>query len=139
MNMLLILLGSTLLLVGGALLLTAAWGVLRLPDALSRQHAATKAGTLAIATVCLGALLLQPDWAWAWRLALLVGFLFVTLPLASLLLARAAFLERASGMLEAARTRHAGRRRSRRSGAADAESGARDPIGHGDPRRRSGR
>ena len=93
MNMLLILLGSTLLLVGGALLLTAAWGVLRLPDALSRQHAATKAGTLAIATVCLGALLLQPDWAWAWRLALLVGFLFVTLPLASLLLARAALRE----------------------------------------------
>ena len=67
MSALLDLLGSILLLAGGALLLAAAWGVLRLPDALSRQHAATKAGTLAIATVCLGALLLQPGWAWAWR------------------------------------------------------------------------
>ena len=38
---------------GAALLVIAAWGVIRLPDALSRQHAATKAGTLALALVLL--------------------------------------------------------------------------------------
>ena len=36
-------LGLALCLLGAVLLLIAAWGVVRLPDALSRQHAATKA------------------------------------------------------------------------------------------------
>ncbi len=84
-----------LLLVGlGALsLLIAAWGLIVLPDALSRQHAATKAGTLALALVLLGSGLLHPDAAWIWRLALILLFLLVTLPLASHLLARAAVEE----------------------------------------------
>ena len=45
---------SVFLLAGGVLLLIAAWGVIALPDALSRQHAATKAGTFALAMVCIG-------------------------------------------------------------------------------------
>ena len=49
---------ATLLLIAGAVLLVlAAWGVIALPDALARQHAATKAGTLALVLVCLGAAL----------------------------------------------------------------------------------
>ncbi len=85
---------AALLLVAGALLLVvAAWGVITLPDALSRQHAATKAGTLALALVCLGALLLMPDGEWLWRLLLILGFLLATLPVASHLLARAAVRE----------------------------------------------
>ena len=93
MNTLLSVFGSALLLAGGVLLLTAAWGVLRLPDALSRQHAATKAGTLALSTVLCGAGLLHPNLDWGWRLALLLGFLLATLPVASHLLARAALRE----------------------------------------------
>ena len=85
---------ASLLLGGGAILLViAAWGVITLPDALSRQHAATKAGTLALALVVLGAWLLVPSADWAWRLALILGFLIVTLPVASHLLARAAVVE----------------------------------------------
>lgn len=87
------LLGALLLVLGGLLLVLAAWGVIVLPDALARQHAATKAGTLALALVCIGALLLMPDAAWAWRLALILGFLLATLPVASHLLARAAVRE----------------------------------------------
>lgn len=77
------------------LLVVAAWGVITLPDALSRQHAATKAGTLALALACIGAWLLEPSIAWAWRLSLILGFLIITLPVASHLLARAAVEEAA--------------------------------------------
>lgn len=86
---------------GAVLLVIAAWGVIILPDALSRQHAATKAGTLAIALVTLGAWMLVPTAEWAWRLGLILGFLLVTLPVASHLLARAAVVE--AGLDEAIR------------------------------------
>lgn len=84
------LLGQGLCLLGTVVLLIAAWGVMRLPDALSRQHAATKAGTLALFAFILGAGLLMPEPAWLARLALLLIVLLLTLPLASHALARAA-------------------------------------------------
>jgi multicomponent Na+:H+ antiporter subunit G len=87
------LLAAVLLLGGGVLLVVAAWGVIRLPDALSRQHAATKAGTLAVSLVCLGAMLAAGEAAWTARLAVIVVFLLLTLPVASHLLARAALRE----------------------------------------------
>lgn len=86
-------LAAWLLVAGGLLLVVAAWGVIMLPDALSRQHAATKAGTLALALVCVGAMLAMRDIGWTWRLALILGFLLATLPVASHLLARAAVRE----------------------------------------------
>lgn len=86
-------LASSLLLAGGALLVVAAWGVIRLPDALSRQHAATKAGTLAVALVCLGGMLMAGEVAWTVRFVAIVVFLLLTLPVASHLLARAAVRE----------------------------------------------
>lgn len=96
--------GLLLVLAGGVALVIAAWGVLILPDALSRQHAATKAGTLALATICLGAALLATDAQWTWRLGLIFVFLLATLPVASHLLARAAVQEAGlEGMIEAAR------------------------------------
>jgi len=73
-----------------SILLIAALGVYRLPDALARQHAATKAGTLSLALFALGVGLLVWDWAWAWRLIVLVLILLAVLPLASHALARAA-------------------------------------------------
>lgn len=91
------LLATLFLLAGAALLVIAAWGVIALPDALARQHAATKAGTLALVLVCLGAGIAVAHAGdageWAWRLGLIVVFLWITLPLASHLLARAAVRE----------------------------------------------
>jgi len=85
---------AMLLVAAGSLtLVIAAWGVLVLPDALSRQHAATKAGTLALSLICLGAALFAMDSAWAWRLGLILAFLLATLPVASHLLGRAAVRE----------------------------------------------
>lgn len=91
--MMLMTLGCVLLAAGAVLLVIAAWGVIVLPDALARQHAATKAGTLALTLVCTGAMLVAQDAAWTWRLLLTVGFLLATLPVASHLLARAAVRE----------------------------------------------
>ncbi|WP_119287771.1 cation:proton antiporter [Azohydromonas sediminis] len=88
-------LAAVLITAGAVLLVIAAWGVITLPDALARQHAATKAGTLALALVCVGAAAAVPQADWAWRLALIVGFLLATLPVASHLLARAAVREAA--------------------------------------------
>ncbi|MEJ5210193.1 MAG: monovalent cation/H(+) antiporter subunit G [Burkholderiales bacterium] len=83
------------------LLLIAAAGILRLPDALARQHAATKAATLAVSLFALGLMLVAwgSGWGWAWigRLALLVLILLLTLPLASHALARAGVAERQQG------------------------------------------
>ncbi len=86
-------LGVLLMAVGSVLLGSAAWGVIVLPDALSRQHAATKAGTLAVALICGGAAIAAADSEWTWRLLLVIAFLLATLPVASNLLARAAVRE----------------------------------------------
>ena len=78
-------------------LLIAAIGVLRLPDALSRQHAATKAATIGVVlfAVGLGLAALGEGWGGGWliRLGLIVLLLLATLPLASHALARAALAE----------------------------------------------
>ena len=87
------LVGIILCIAGSVLLLIAAWGVVRLPDALSRQHAATKAGTFALAAFILGAGLLMPEPAWIGRLAALMLLLLITLPIASHALARATLRE----------------------------------------------
>jgi multicomponent Na+:H+ antiporter subunit G len=81
---------------GTLILLIAALGLLRLPDALTRQHAATKAATLGVSLFAIGSALLIGDAAWSWRIVVLLGLLFVTLPIASHALARAAVGEAAA-------------------------------------------
>lgn len=83
-------LGWALVILGAALLAVAALGLLRLPNALARQHAATKAATLALGVMLAGLALLQPSLAWWTRIAALVGVLAATVPIASHALARAA-------------------------------------------------
>lgn len=109
---------AALLAAGAALLVVAAWGVIALPDALARQHAATKAGTLAVSLVCLGAMAAVPEPGWIGRIAAILGFLLVTLPVASHLLARAAVRE--AGLEAAVES-------ARRVGGAEA-CGARPPA-----------
>lgn len=75
---------------GAILLVVSAVGLFRLPDALARQHAATKGTTLAVGLLLLGVgLHLNQPAVWL-RVGLLLGFLVFTLPVASHLLARAA-------------------------------------------------
>jgi Multisubunit Na+/H+ antiporter, MnhG subunit len=75
---------------GVLLLLVAAAGLFLLPDALARQHAATKSGTLALGLILAGAALYAGDAGWTWRVLAILVLLVITLPVASHMLARAA-------------------------------------------------
>lgn len=75
---------------GVLLLLIAAAGLFLLPDALARQHAATKSGTLALGLILLGTALYAGDAGWTWRVIAILVLLVITLPVASHMLARAA-------------------------------------------------
>jgi multicomponent Na+:H+ antiporter subunit G len=83
-------LGAGLIGLGALFLLFSAIGVLVLPDALSRQHAATKAVTLSLALILVGAMFVAREAAWSVRLAGILALLLLTLPVASHMLARAA-------------------------------------------------
>lgn len=91
--------GAVVAIAGIALLIVAALGLFRLPDALARQHAATKSVTLALGLVLVGLALHQqgsdPALAGAWwsRVAVTLLLLLATLPVASHMLARAAARE----------------------------------------------
>lgn len=88
--------GWLLCVLGIVVILVAALGLIRLPDALSRQHAATKAGTVAVILFATGVALVVQDSAWTWRLLAIVVLLLLTLPLASHALSRAAAREMSS-------------------------------------------
>lgn len=88
--------GVALAACGSVLLIVAAAGLFLLPDALARQHAATKGGTLALSAILLGTALAGGDAGWWWRVGVIVPLLFVTLPVASHMLARAAAREQYS-------------------------------------------
>ena len=79
------------------LLIISAIGILRLPSALARQHAVTKAATLSLSLLILAILLhaVHMGWSsdWVVKLSLLLGFLLLTLPLASHTLARSSLYE----------------------------------------------
>jgi multicomponent Na+:H+ antiporter subunit G len=80
-----------LMLLGAAFMLLAGVGILRLPDLFMRLQAATKASTLGIACVLLGAALHFQDLAVTVRAVLAIGFFFMTAPIGAHLIARAAY------------------------------------------------
>jgi monovalent cation/proton antiporter MnhG/PhaG subunit len=83
-------------LAGVAFLLVAAIGVLRLPDPFMRMHAATKAGTLGAGLVVIFAAVYLGDIDAKMIAAGIVVFLLGTLPVASHLLGRAAYVSGAA-------------------------------------------
>jgi multicomponent Na+:H+ antiporter subunit G len=91
--------GAVLAIAGIVLMVVAAFGLVRLPDALARQHAATKSVTLALGLVLLGLAVHQhgidPALSGAWwaRVGVIVLLLLLTLPVAAHMLARAAARE----------------------------------------------
>jgi multicomponent Na+:H+ antiporter subunit G len=85
--------GGLICLAALLILLIAAVGIVRLPDALARQHAATKAATLAVSIFAIGIGVWTWNGAWAWRLTLITVILLLTIPLASHALARSGLAE----------------------------------------------
>ncbi|MGP1345212.1 MAG: monovalent cation/H(+) antiporter subunit G [Phycisphaerales bacterium] len=82
---------SALLWIGSTFCLLAAIGILRMPDVYTRMQAATKAGTLGVACIILGVAAHFGSLATAAEAFLIVAFLFLTAPVASHLIARAAY------------------------------------------------
>ncbi|MDJ0925939.1 MAG: Na+/H+ antiporter subunit E [Acidimicrobiia bacterium] len=86
------LLGGTLIALGTALSVLAAWGVLNFPSALSRMHAATKSASLGLALIGIGAGIAAGSWGLVGIGVLVTTFLFITAPISGHLVGRATYL-----------------------------------------------
>jgi multicomponent Na+:H+ antiporter subunit G len=82
-------LAGLLLLGGGAFCLIAAIGIIRLPDALTRMHASTKAGTLGSTLVLVAAMLVFQEGIVTTKGIAAVLFLLLTAPIAAHMIGRA--------------------------------------------------
>lgn len=83
--------GCVLLVLGAAFSLVAAIGVVRLPDLLTRMHAASKAGAVGGGLVLLAVALMSFDLGIAVRAIMGVSFLLLTTPVAAHILAKASY------------------------------------------------
>jgi multicomponent Na+:H+ antiporter subunit G len=77
--------------VGSTFALVAAVGVLRMPDVFTRMQASTKASTLGLGCLAVGAALHLGDPASAIRLLSIGAFLLLTTPVSAHVIARAAY------------------------------------------------
>lgn len=84
-------LSSVLLLSGALLAVIAGAGLHRFTDVFARMHAATKPATLGLALVLTGAALRMPDSGSVAKLVLVILLQFVTAPVGSHLVGRAAY------------------------------------------------
>lgn len=75
---------------GVALMLISSIGILRLPDVLSRMHAVGKAATLGVSALLLSAGIFFGG-GQIWRMIALIALFFVTAPVATTAMARAAY------------------------------------------------
>ena len=83
------LIGSIIVFIGAVFLFSAGLGMFRMPDALSRIHAGTKATTLGNTLVLVGMAIYQPEWSL--KLLVIVYFVLMTNPISSHALAHAAY------------------------------------------------
>jgi multicomponent Na+:H+ antiporter subunit G len=79
------------------LMIIAAIGVTRLADAMSRQHAVTKAGTISVGIMAISlssyAIFVELGSGWIIRLIVLLLLLLISIPIASNAIARSALYE----------------------------------------------
>ena len=77
--------------VGSSFAFLAALGVLRMPDVFTRMQASTKASTLGLGCLLLGAALQFADLASIIRVVSIAAFTLLTTPVSAHLIARAAY------------------------------------------------
>lgn len=84
---------AAFILIGAFLSLVTAFGLIRLPDVYTRNHAASKAATLGVMSILLGTFLYfyLEEGHFNSRLLLGIAFIFVTSPVAGHLISRAAY------------------------------------------------
>ena len=79
------------LLSGAFFMLVAAIGILKLPDLYQRLHASSKAATLGVALLLLGAALHSGDMGVVTRCVMAIAFFMATAPVGAHLITRAAY------------------------------------------------
>jgi multicomponent Na+:H+ antiporter subunit G len=79
-------------LTGSAFSLLAAIGVVRMPDVFTRMQASTKASTLGLGCLLVGAALQMGDFASLIRVASIGAFVLLTTPVAAHVIARASYV-----------------------------------------------
>jgi multicomponent Na+:H+ antiporter subunit G len=79
-------------LTGSAFALLAALGTIRMPDVFTRMQASTKASTLGVGCLLIGAAVQMGDFASCVRLASIGAFVLLTTPVAAHMIARASYL-----------------------------------------------
>ena len=77
---------------GSAFALLASVGVLRMPDVFTRMQASTKASTLGLGCLLIGAAVQLGDLACFIRVGSIGGFILLTTPVAAHVIARASYL-----------------------------------------------
>lgn len=82
---------SALIVLGGAFMLLASVGVVRMPDLFMRMQAATKAATLGAGCMLLAVAVHFDDLGVTTRALLVIAFVFLTAPVAAHVIARAAY------------------------------------------------
>ncbi len=105
---------AILWLTGSAFALLAAIGVVRMPDVFTRMQASTKASTLGLGFLLVGAAIQMGDFASFIRLATIGAFVLLTTPVAGHVIARASYfadvpLWKGTLLDERRRVPHAGR------------------------------
>lgn len=83
--------GSVLILIGASFTLTAAIGLVRLPDVLNRMHAGSKPQTLGFLMLCVGLSLVLREGSATAMLAVAACLQLVTSPVATQVMAKAAY------------------------------------------------
>lgn len=85
------LIGGVLVALGVGLIAAAGLGLIRLPDAYCRMSAVTKAASLGVVFVLLGALVLAPSWDNALKVGLAVTLQLLTAPVGGFAIGRASY------------------------------------------------
>ncbi|QEU09962.1 Na+/H+ antiporter subunit G [Paracoccus yeei] len=82
---------SGLLIIGGVFGLVGSWGLIRLPDPMTRLHAPTKSATLGVGAVLVASMLWFPlrGGQASWHEFLIALFLFLTAPVTGNMIAKA--------------------------------------------------
>lgn len=82
---------ALLLVAGGVFGLVGSWGLVKLPDAMTRLHAPTKAATLGVGCILIASMLDHRLVAgsWSWHELLIALFIALTSPVTALFLAKA--------------------------------------------------
>jgi multicomponent Na+:H+ antiporter subunit G len=82
--------GSAIVLIGSLFMVVGALGVVRMPDVFTRLHAASVSDTFGVGLILIGLILVGGLTLVSVKLAFLLAFLFITGPVATHAVARAA-------------------------------------------------